>query len=460
MPTIDPPLASAVNTAVAAQFAKVEMNFDEALQMAVALHRDMRLDGAESLYRRLLQLAPADPNVKHFLGMLLYQRGRPAERDEAILLMTESVQADPSVAAWHNNVGNALLEGQEHEAAAIAYERCIALDPGNVEARSNLGCLLRGLGRIADAEAMFKEALALNPDTANVHANYAMLLANAKRIPEAQHHYLRSLELQPLNPIVHKLLGVMYAQTGQLEKAATIFREWLAKEPESAQARHHLASVTGEQVPERASDAYVSEVFDTFATSFDERLSRLEYQAPRLVGELVARLLGAPAAALDIVDAGCGTGLCAPWLRPYARRLVGVDLSAGMLARAQRRGGYDALERAELVQWFDKHPGSADLVVSADTLCYFGVLDGAVASAYRLLRPAGRFIFTVEGRPDGEDHQLHPHGRYSHSRAYVRRTLAAAGFVDAEIEEVGLRKEGGKAVQGWLVSTRRAPTAA
>lgn len=434
----------------------VELSFDDALRMAMSLHRDMRLDGAETLYRRLLQLVPDDPNVKHFLGMLLYQRGRSSERDEAIRLMTESVLADPTVAAWHNNLGNALLEGHEHDAAAIAYQRCIELDPGNVEARGNLGCLLRGLGRSAEAEATFKQALALDPDAWRVHANYATLLANAKRVPEAQAHYLRSLELQPVNPVVSKLLGVMYAQTGQLDKAAAIFRDWLAKEPASAQARHHLAAVSGEDVPDRASDGYVTEVFDNFSTSFDERLSHLEYQAPRLVGERVAKLLGAPAAMLDVVDAGAGTGLCAPWLRPYARRLVGVDLSAGMLAQARRRGGYDGLEQAELVAWLRAHPESCDLVVSADTLCYFGVLDGAVAAAHAALRAGGWLVFTVEAQADDGGHRLQPHGRYSHGRGYVLRTLDAAGFGDTGAEEVDLRKEGGKTVRGWLVRARRA----
>lgn len=435
--------------------AEVELSFDDALRMAMSLHRDMRLDGAEALYRRLLQLVSDNPNVKHFLGMLLYQRGRSAERDEAIRLMTESVQADPTVAAWHNNLGNALLEGHEHEAAALAYGRCIELDAGNVEARSNLGCLLRGLGRVEEAEATFKQALALDPDAWNVHANYATLLANARRIPEAQAHYLRSLELQPVNPVASKLLGVMYAQTGQLDKAATIFRDWLAKEPESAQARHHLAAVSGEDVPDRASDGYVAEVFDHFSTSFDQRLSQLEYQAPRLVGELVAKLLGAPEAALDVVDAGAGTGLCAPWLRPYARRLVGVDLSAGMLAQARRRGGYDGLEQAELVAWLGAHPHGCDLLVSADTLCYFGVLEGAIAAAYGALRSEGWLVFTVEGQADDSDHRLQPHGRYCHSRAYLLRTLVAAGFADAHAEEVELRKEGGKMVHGWLMRARR-----
>ena len=52
-------------------------------------------------------------------------------------------------------------------------------------------------------------------------------------------------------------------------------------------------------------------------------------------GKALERIEGAPRGELEIVDAGCGTGLLAPHLRPYARRLVGVDLSPKMLEKAR-----------------------------------------------------------------------------------------------------------------------------
>jgi predicted TPR repeat methyltransferase len=441
----------------------VEVSFDEALKMAMGLHRDMRLDGAEALYRRLLALQPDDANVQHFLGMLLYQRQRLADRDEAIRLMTASVVADPSVAAWHNNLGIALLDGGEHDAAANAFQRCVSLDPTNVDAMSNLGCLLRALGRMAESEQSFRQALALQPDFATAHTNLASLLATTGRLPEAQQHFARSLELQPLNPAARKLLGVVYAHSGRLDEAAAVFREWAAIEPDNVQAHHHLAAVTGENVPVRAADAYVVEVFDQFASSFDERLATLGYQAPRLVGEALAGQLGAPAGRLDMLDAGAGTGLCVPWLTPYARRLVGVDLSAGMLAKARRRGGYHELVTAELVAYLDQHPGNFHVIVSADTLCYFGQLEGAMRAAHRALRPDGLLVFTVEAQDEadagGPGHRLQPHGRYCHGRAYVLDCLAGAGLDRAAAQPVLLRNESGKAVHGWLVTARR-PAAA
>jgi predicted TPR repeat methyltransferase len=48
---------------------------------------------------------------------------------------------------------------------------------------------------------------------------------------------------------------------------------------------------------------------------------------------------------LDVLDVGCGTA-CAAMLAPYARRMVGVDLSAKMLVQAEERHVYDAWSRA------------------------------------------------------------------------------------------------------------------
>lgn len=434
---------------------QTELSYDDALLLAVRLHRDMRLDGAERLYRRLLELQPDDANAQHFLGMLLSQRGHAAQRDEAIALMRRSVMAVPTVAAWHNNLGNALFDGEEHEAAAIAYGRCSALDPDNVEVLNNLGCLLRGQGRIGEAEAAFRRALALRPDFGDAHANFATLLAKSDRLTEAFEHYSRALELQPLDPRARRLLGVVYAQSGRLVEAAAVFRDWVAHEPDNVQARHHLVAVTGDGVPERAPDDYVVDVFDKFAGSFDERLASLGYQAPQRVGEALAAHLGAPVHGLDVLDAGAGTGLCVTWLAPYARHLVGVDLSAGMLAKARARGGYDELHEAELVTFLNAHPRAFDVIVSADTLCYFGRLEGAFGGAAAALREGGLFVFTVEAHDRAAKHWLQPHGRYSHRPGYVHGALEAAGFESIDLQEVVLRSEAGKPVHGLLVAARR-----
>ncbi len=157
-----------------------------------------------------------------------------------------------------------------------------------------------------------------------------------------------------------------------------------------------------------------------------------------------------------IADAGCGTGLCADFLRPRAKQLVGVDLSPGMLARARARKKYDQLVEAELSAWLGSQQQAYDLIVSADTLCYFGALEQPLSAAASALRPAGRLVFTVEqAGPTVESYQLESSGRYSHAEPYLRATLAGATLEAIDIRPVVLRRERGHEVSGLLVSAQR-----
>jgi predicted TPR repeat methyltransferase len=214
-----------------------------------------------------------------------------------------------------------------------------------------------------------------------------------------------------------------------------------------------LAACSGRDVPARASDGFVEKTFDSFARSFDSKLAKLQYRAPALVAGALALTGVSPSKALDVLDAGCGTGLCGPLVQPYARRLVGVDLSAKMLDQARARNVYDELVKGELTAFLRGARAAYDIIVSADTLCYFGPLDEVAAAVADALRPGGRFVFTVEELVGGESdagYLLSLHGRYAHARQYVERVLAEANL-RSEIEVAELRLEAGDPVAGLVV---------
>ena len=164
-----------------------------------------------------------------------------------------------------------------------------------------------------------------------------------------------------------------------------------------------------------------------------------------------------PNGSLDLLDAGCGTGLCGPLLKPFAARLVGVDLYAGMLKEAAKRELYDELVNADLAACMAAHPSAFHVIVACDTLVYRGRLEDVVAAAATALKPGGRLLFTLEHLPDhsgNHPYRLAPTGRFCHSAVYVRTALATAGLVDGNTDAMVPRLECGEPVDGLLVTAR------
>ncbi len=426
------------------------------LRAAMADHGAGRLDAAERLYAQVLARSPDHADAHHLRGVLLAQRGRHAD---ALAAIERAVALQPGEAMFHNNLGNVCLEMQRLDEAEAAYRQAIKLEPGRLDAVNNLAVLLGRRGRTDEAEHLLLTLLQVAPEFTDARQNLANHYLRLGRLPDALDHCMKGMVVAPRSAALRRILGVAYAMTGQRDQAEALYRQWLADEPANPVPRHHLQALIGEDLPERASDAYVRDVFDRFADSFDAKLADLGYQAPQLVAGCVARLAGAPAKALRVVDAGCGTGLCGPLLAPWSARLEGVDLSPRMLARARLRQCYDDLQVAELVSSLRaRAAGAADLLVSADTLCYFGRLEAFAAAAAHALAAGGLLVFTVESHPDDEgepDFRLHAHGRYSHRRRYLEDCLREAGLEAVEIQAVVPRREGGEPVQGWLVGARR-----
>ena len=213
-----------------------------------------------------------------------------------------------------------------------------------------------------------------------------------------------------------------------------------------------LASIGAETVPGKAPAGYLKDLFDNYANRFEAELVEiLRYRTPELLEQLVLR--DSSRALLDILDLGCGTGLCGPLMRPIARRLTGVDLSANMLAQARERGVYNDLECIDLTDYLARCDAVFDLVISADVFIYLGDLAPVFAGVRRALRAGGRFAFSVEAG-DPKEWELATTRRYRHSRHYIERLAAEHGFDVEAIEKGVLRREAGNPVDGHLALLR------
>jgi predicted TPR repeat methyltransferase len=386
------------------------------IQDAMEHHQNGRLVEAESIYLRLLQARPNDPEALHCLGVLRMNQGK---RDEAIALVKKSVNLAPGNAHAWNNLGNMLVTTKETQAAEYCYLRATTLKPDLAESWYNLGNVYRRERRRDDAVRCFRRVVELHPRFANAYENLAMLLK----------------------------------QLGQPELTGEIFRQWRKAEPDNPIARHMAIAYSNEQAPARADNAYVVELFDRFAKRFDKTLAMLHYAAPSLLVGALSEMIPFAERRLVVLDAGCGTGLCGVLLRSTSKQLIGVDLSAGMLEVAKERNVYDELHESELVAFMRAHPASYDLVISGDTLVYFGALEEAMSAAAGALKAGGLLAFTVEAEPrdSREKFKLHNHGRYTHGAQYVRECIEAAGFTVLQLQDGVLRQEAGTDVLGYVV---------
>jgi predicted TPR repeat methyltransferase len=431
-----------------------ELTIEEAVSLAILLQKNEQFAEAEELYRLVLEQIPDHPRALHFAGVLAHQQRR---NEEAVAFIERSLALAPDQADWYSNLGIVYQSDGKLHRAVDAYRRAIAIDPRHANAHSNLGVVLKATGKPAEAEAAYRTAIQLNPDHIDAYTNLGILLNGMNRTEEAAACYCKVITLRPKHREARKLLALAYCTLGEIGDAVTTLEQWLEEEPANAIALHMLAACTGRDVPARASNEFVERTFDSFAASFESKLQKLSYRAPMLVAAMLEDSGLEPAKRLDVLDAGCGTGLCGPIVAPFARRLTGVDLSTGMLKQAEEKRVYDALVRTELTDYLRVNREAFDLIVSADTLVYFGDLGCILSAAAGALRPNGLFVFTLEhavGDDAGVDYRLEFHGRYSHTRAYVARVLTRSGF-RPEIAQAELRMEAGARVAGLIVLARK-----
>lgn len=435
------------------------VNARDRIKSAIAQHAAGLHAEAERAYVEILADQPRHIDALHFLGVLRHQRG---DTPEGLALILRALEADAGSAFRYNDLGNILVQSGDAINAAEAFRMSIALNGDDANVWNNLGSLLRRQHDLTGAESAFRQALQCDAKFVPALNNLANLLAETGREEESSMLYCQAFILPPLAGKLPKMLGIAYYRLGRIADAAECFRAWLRAEPENESARHQLAACTGENVPARAPDRFVVDQFDRMAETFDEKLvGSLSYRGPEIIAGLLDGFVPADGT-LDVLDGGCGTGLCAPVLAPYASasHLTGVDLSPGMLSKARECNCYGNLVEAELTAYLLGRKNAFDLIVMADTLIYFGDLATLFAATGQALRTGGIFAFTVEASTEaGTSHgnyRLNPSGRYSHGRLYLAQKLDAAGFVLLRCDDVVLRSEFCTPTQGLGVLARAA----
>lgn len=430
----------------------VEYDSNEAeayAQLGVTHRMSGNFETALEFYQKALSLNPGNPVYWNGAGITYECLG---DLEAAFDAYDHAVRLDPHDADGYNNRANILAKKGKHWEAEEDYKKAVKVDPGYAAAYNNLGALLYRHERIEEALECYRKAFLINPKQAETCSNLAMAVKDAGDPGEAVGLYFTALANDPSLTDIHhyiaQALYELYVHKEDKETAKKLAQKWEEFFPGNPVAHHVRTAFEGGR-PEQAEAAYVRELFDSFAATFESSLKKINYRVP----ELLKREMEKRPSDLRILDAGCGTGLNAAVLKPHARSLTGVDISEKMTALAREKGLYDELATGDLVSFLHDRPEAYDLAVFADVACYFGALSELTAQTAAALTPNGGLFMTLEKLDDTaeQDYALQPSGRFAHKEKFVRATLEEAGFKNIRLETETLRNESGNPVAGLLV---------
>lgn len=446
-----------------------------------------QLDEAHTAYQKAITINSDYAIAYNNLGNVYYQKAEfiaaKHAYEKAIALKNDYADAYANLGM----LGNYYLLKQQFSEAIPLFLRIISNNPAYIEAQYHLGIAYFHLKEFVKAKKQFEIVLVLNYKHAEVNQYLANTLLEFRDHDKAMQYYFRQLEIGPQFETWYNL-GVLFTMKDRLKEAILYFNQailmnpndlstqlnlgniylkqnnrsdaihcyekYLAIKPNDPEVQHILSAIKNDNTSSSAPKEFVSHLFDQYAAYYEHHLTAgLKYTVPQKMLEIIQleNPLIKPASKI-ILDLGCGTGLCGVLLKPFAKKLIGVDLSENMLSVAREKKCYDELLLSDVADALKQYV-EIDFIVAADVFTYIGDLRDIFMHAKKSLAKNGLFIFTVE-KTFEKEFVLQRTIRYAHSKHYIESLSCDCQFEMVSLDTIVLREQKNQPVEGYLVLLR------
>lgn len=209
---------------------------ESSIAAALESHRAGNLTEAETIYKKILQIAPHCADALQLLGAIEHQRGH---HENAVIFFRQAIASDASAPVF-GNLGLALHAMGKFDEAVESYSQALVLEPGFAQAHNNLGNALQALGKNEAAFESYQRALLLQPDYVDAHYNQGYLHQQQGRLKEAAESYNRVLGFNPNYAAAHTNLGNVLKEQGELVLAIESYGKALALDANNAENHINL----------------------------------------------------------------------------------------------------------------------------------------------------------------------------------------------------------------------------
>ena len=153
----------------------------------------------------------------------LYLQGtienRAGRHREAASLLIAAVEANPGVAEFHYELGQAMRGLGEPARAVTCFRNAIGIEPAHLDAHIDIASIMLALGNVDGAEQAARSALSLGPQSVAAHVNLGAALEGQKKFTEAANGYRAALAIDAdCVPALANLSGVCL-QLGAIDEA-------------------------------------------------------------------------------------------------------------------------------------------------------------------------------------------------------------------------------------------------
>ena len=253
----------------------METNISEILSEAMQKHKNGQHDQSIALYKKVLEMAPENPDALYFLGIVYCE----LENFEAgIKLITKAIEILPDYYLYHINLGHIFYKQEQFQNAIHHFQKSLELEKDNADifyhiatcyvklkdypsainyynsaiqinpfmyqAHLDLGVVLQETGKLEDACKHYQKASLINPDASDPYFNIGLICEKAYRFVSAISYYKAAIKRNPLNFNMNKNIAYAFAEIAEIEEAMIHYRTAIQINPDNRQIQNsYLASL-------------------------------------------------------------------------------------------------------------------------------------------------------------------------------------------------------------------------
>ena len=406
-----------------------------------------QLEQALAAYEAAIDIQPNYIDAYYNLGLTLSKANR---YQVAMQTYAALITLSPQHLAARFQLACLFMQQHQYEKAVEQFLAIEKNQPHHFETKINLGTCYLKLQNLHAAKAMYLQAYDLLATDAQVLFNLGIIYSAQGEIHDAIRFYLLALKKDPDLFSAHNNLGIAYWSLKNKQAALLHFRSALKLQPSNIAIKHTINILNGEKNISVSPPEYISHLFDSYASYYDAHLTQtLSYEVPQLMYDAICQLVEIKSSSWDILDLGCGTGLCGERFKQFARSLTGVDLSEKMLELAQLKNIYTEIHRADFFIFLSQNKKNYDLIIAGDVLVYVGYLSQLIADVNCNLKSDGYFVFNTE-LMEGEGYLMTESGRFAHGHQGLQQLAREQNFEIISQRIFNLRKQNNLPVRGLL----------